>query len=110
MRDGAERVLDRLERQHLALLGAARVGALDQHVAQRRRAPGSAASTSAARRPRPGAGLDHEERIGRAQIVPAAIQRPPDQRAEERADLRAGDEVATGSTGSVAPVKKPPSP
>ena len=97
----AERVLDRLERQHVALLGAAGVGALDQHVAQRRRAPRLRGEHIGGQAPTARARLDHEERIARAEIVPAAIERPPDQGAEERAGLGAGDEVATRSTGSV---------
>ena len=97
----AERVLDRLERQHVALLGAAGVGALHQHVAQRRRAPRLRGEHVGGQAPAARARLDHEERIARAEVVPASIQRPPDHGAEERAGLGAGDEVATRSTGAV---------
>ena len=69
--------------------------ALDQHVAQRRaRRRGSAASTARASVPAPGAGLDHGERIGAAQLVPPGVEGPGQHGAEQRPDLGAGQEVA----------------
>jgi hypothetical protein len=41
-----------------------------------------------------GAGIDHEVRVGRAHPFPCVVERTSHQRAEERADLGARDEVA----------------
>ena len=45
---------------------------LDEHVAQRRGAPGAAARTDRASVPGPGAGLDHGEHVGLARVAPPA--------------------------------------
>jgi hypothetical protein len=41
-----------------------------------------------------GAGLDDDERVGPGELVPPSVERPPDDRAEQRPDLRARQEVA----------------
>ena len=72
----AERVLDRLERQHVALLGAAGVGALHQHVAQRRRAPRLRGEHVGGQAPAARARLDHEERIAARRDRPSSGPTP----------------------------------
>ena len=69
-------------------------GALDEHVAQGRRAGRRGQQDGPGERARPGAGLDHDERVGPAQLVPPAVEGPGDDRAEQRPDLGAGQEVA----------------
>src|ERR1700681_4609894 len=48
-----------------------------------------------------GARLDHDERVGIVELVPTPVERSRDARTEERADLRARDEIATGTAGAV---------
>ena len=48
-----------------------------------------------------GAGLDDHEGIGIAHLLPTTVERAPDTRAEQRADLGARHEVAIGAAGAV---------
>ena len=98
----AERVLERLDGQQLALLPrAAPPTARRARTAARARTSGSARSTSRHSRPDPGARLHHDERIGIAELVPPPVERAGDARAEQRTDLGARDEVAAGAPGAV---------
>jgi hypothetical protein len=47
------------------------------------------------------AGFDHHERVGPAECAPLPVERASDARAEQRADLGAGDEVAAGTARAV---------
>ena len=58
---------------------------------------GAAASTSCARRPRPAPASITRIRVGLLQLAPPPVERAGDQRAEQRSDLGAGDEVAPGA-------------
>ena len=93
----AERVLDRLDVEQLALRVPQRRGPLDQHVPQRRaRTSGSARSTSRQSRPRPAPASITTNGSGSPSCAPPPVERPGDARAEQRTDLGAGDEVAAG--------------
>jgi hypothetical protein len=54
-----------------------------------------------------GAGLDHDVRIGCAELLPTSVQRAGDAGAEQRSDLGAGDEVAVGAAGTVTGREEP---
>ena len=71
---------------------------LDEHVPQRGEAVGRGAPDLAREPTVARARLDDEERIGRAERSPRAVERARDARAEQRADLRDGHEVAPGAT------------
>jgi hypothetical protein len=91
-----ERLVGRLEVERVALLLLQRRRPFDEHVMQRRRTRGSRAQYLT-REPAPArTGLDHQERIGRALRLPLAIECARNARAEQRAHLRAGHEIAPG--------------
>jgi hypothetical protein len=50
--------------------------------------------------PVPRAGLDHDERIGAAELFPTAVERASDAGSEQRTDLGTGHEVAPGAAGT----------
>ena len=93
-----ERFVGRFEPEPLALLApGARPRARRARNAARARTRAAARSTS--REPAvAGAGLDHDERIGLVELVPAPIEGAGDARAEQRTNLGAGDEIAPGAT------------
>ena len=105
--DRAEGVLERLDREQLMLLGAERRRPLDEHVAQRARAVGRGAEHVACQAPTAGPGLDHEVGIRFRELTPPSVERAGHQRAEQRADLGAGDEVAAGAAGAARPGEEP---
>ncbi len=84
----------------LTLLGPQRGRALHQHVAQSRGARRFDAQHVTCEAATPGAGLDHDERIRRPELDEPPIERPGDQRTEERPDLGAGDEVGSAAAGA----------
>ena len=75
---------------------ALRRGALDRHVVERRRAAGRGGQHRAGQRAGTGAGVDDHVGPGTAQLLPPPVERPGQDGAEQRADLRAGQEVAAG--------------
>ena len=81
-RERAERLVGRLDRQPLALAGPQLGRALDQHVAQCRRAGRLGAQDVRRQAAPPGAGLDDDERVGRAEVAPAPVERACDERAD----------------------------
>ena len=98
----SERLVGRLEREPLALLGAQRRRTLDEHVPQRRDARGLR-SQHVAREPAvSGPGLDDQEGIGLVERAPEPVERDRCTRAEERADLGTRDEVAPSPTRAVS--------
>ncbi len=66
----------------------------DEDVTQRGQALGFGAQHLAREPARSRTRLDDEERIGRAELLPPAVERTRDARAEQRPDFGAGDEVA----------------
>ena len=105
-RRGTERVLDRLERDQLALRLAQRRRALDQHEPQRGRARGRRREHVGGEPSPPGARIDHQERVGLTEVVPPAVDGPRHQRAVQLPDLGAGDEVTPGAPGAARPVEE----
>ena len=73
--------------------------AIDEDPAQRRRAAGLGHQHRAGERARAGAGLDDDERVGRAEVGPPAVDGAGDDGAEQRADLGRGQEVGAPAAG-----------
>ena len=105
-RRGPERVLDRLERDQLALRLPQRERALDQHQPQRGRARRRGREHVGGETATPGAGIDDEERVGLAEVVPPAVDGTRHERAVELPDLGAGDEVTSRAPGAPCPVEE----
>ncbi len=76
---------------------------LDEDVAEGAGAAGFGPEDVAGELTPTGAGVDDEERVGLAQLIPPPVHRPGDQGAEQRADFDAGEEVAAGP----APLPRP---
>ncbi len=97
----AERLVGRIELQPPALFVAQRGGALHEHVVQRPFAVGTRALNVASQAAAARAGFDHDERVGLSERAPVPVERAGNTRAEQRADLGAGDEVAAGAARAV---------
>ena len=97
----AERLVGRIELQPPALFVAQRGGALHQDVVQRPFAVGTRALNVASQAAAARAGFDHDERVGLSERAPVPVERTGNARAEQRADLGAGDEVAAGAARAV---------
>ena len=96
--DRGEREGRVLQAQGLRVQAPLRRRALDQDVAQRRRAVRGRGQHGAAQRAGAGAGVDHDERVGRSHVPPPAVERPAHHGAEQRPHLGAGEEVALAGT------------
>src|SRR5690606_31910225 len=82
------------EREVVAVAGAERGGALDEHVVEGGRTGRAGGEDRDGERAGAGPGVDDDERVGPTELLPPRVERTGEHRTEQGPDLGRGEEIA----------------